>query len=351
MSQQENFDALMSGLNQILSDEEKLKLIRPSQQKVLKDFAQSSEPFETGIFDLATAFGKTRIMALLADAYRQNAASPVVVVEPTRKLVGQIAAELQEYFGNSLKIGKFFSEEKETVHPILVTTYNSLENLANIINPETVGLLLLDEGHHVVSDKRMEIARRFVNACQYGMTATPDYSEDRTLKNLLTHTIAHVDILKGIEDEILSPFSNTILFSNFQLDLSGVKRIGGSGDYDIAEYRRAFANALSPVHMPNTPATTWQDAHRQIAHEVALFYQNMAPHKRHCLINCHTQEEAQIQAEEINKVFGKTVAGVWTTDTQKTNALADFEAGKLGALCQVGMLQEGYDFINKTMQW
>ncbi|MBR6411997.1 MAG: DEAD/DEAH box helicase family protein [Alphaproteobacteria bacterium] len=342
--QQENFNALINGLARILSDSEKVSTLRPSQQKVLRDFIQSPEQFKTGIFDLATAFGKTRIMALLADAYHQNAPHQIIIAEPTRELVGQIATELSTYFSDTAKVGQFFSEKKDTTHPILVTTYSSLDKLAHIVNPQNVGLLLLDEGHHAVSDKRMEIVRRFSNACQYGMTATPDYSEDRTLKNLLHNTIAHVDIRQGIHDGILSPFSNIVLFSTFQLDLSQVKRVGGSGDYDIEDYRQAFAKALSPVHLSNTSDTDWKNAHRKIAHEIALFYQSMVPHKKHCLINCHTQEEAKIQAEEINKVFGKPTAGVWTSNTQKTAALSDFESGKLGVLCQVGMLQEGYDF-------
>ena len=341
--QQENFNALIHGLADILSDKEKVESIRPSQQKVLKDFLHSPEQYKTGIFDLATAFGKTRIMALLADAYHQNADHQIVVVEPTQELVHQIAEEFSDYFSDNKKVGKFFAERKDTRHPILVTTYNSLEKLAQIVNPDSIGLLLLDEGHHAVSDKRVEIVRRFSNACQYGMTATPDYSEDRTLKNLLGNTIAHIDIRQGIYDGILSPFSNVILFSKFQLDLSKVKRTG-TGEYDIADYHQAFSKALSPVHMPNTEDTGWQDAHRRVAHEVALFYQSLASDKKHCLINCHTQEEAQIQAEEINKVFGRKQAGAWTTDSKNTHALSEFESGKLGALCQVGMLQEGYDF-------
>ena len=341
--QQENYKALLGGLAHILSDKAKIDTIRPSQQKVLKEFIYSSEQFKTGIFDLATAFGKTRIMALLAEAYHSRADRQIIVVEPTKELVRQIAGEFSDYFGKSLKVGQFYSDQKDTTQPILVTTYNSLDKLAQTIDPKSTGILLLDEGHHAVSDKRMEIVRRFSNACQYGMTATPDYSEDRTLKNLLTNTIAHVDICQGIRDGILSPFSNIVLFSKFQMDLSQVKRTG-TGDYDIAEYRQAFSKALSPVHMPNTDDSDWQSAHRKVAHEVALFYQSMSTHKKHCLINCHTQEEAQIQAEEINKVCGAPVAGVWTTNTQQTSALSDFESGKLGALCQVGMLQEGYDF-------
>ena len=341
--QQKNFDALKRGLTSILSDQNKIGSIRPSQQKILKDFIQDPAQYKKGIFDLATAFGKTRIMALLADAYQQNAGHRIVIVEPTRELVHQISAEFFEYFSGKKKIGRFFAHHKDTKPSILVTTYNSLGKLAQTIDSKSVGLLLLDEGHHAVSDRRMEVVRQFSNACQYGMTATPDYSEDRTLKNLLENTIAHIDIRQGINDGILSPLSNMILFSKFQMDLSKIRRCG-TGEYDITEYHQAFAKALSPLHTPNTEDIGWQDAHRCIAREVALFYQSIAPSKKHCLINCHTQEEAQIQAEEINKAFGKKVAGVWTTDTQNTHALSDFESGRLSALCQVGMLQEGYDY-------
>ena len=95
--------------------------------------------------------------------------------------------------------------------------------------------------------------------------------------------------------------------------------------------------------------------HELIANEIAVFYQNYEDETvgkvqgKKCMINCRSQAEAKLQVRALNKLFGKTVAGTWTTDTKDKTILNKFVNGDLPILCQVGKLSEGFDMPKLDM--
>ena len=365
MNQRENTDAILKGLKAILPQQ----ILHQSQRDVFLQYLENPEKPQTGIFDLATGFGKTRMMSVLIMAYfHQIPDGKVIIVVPTQDLVKEQPTKINDYISEVCKIddgfmtellmkfdiGLFYGiqtkeeKEKSIKKPVILTTYNSLENLEGRICAENVGLLLLDEAHHAVSPARMNTIRGFVNAAQYGMTATPWYSESKNLNTLLKNTIAHVSAAQSIRDGDLANCKNILMVSNFKVDLSNIKK-NTSGDYDDQEYNAALIKAMKGRISNQISTDTWEEVHTEIARSVAEVYKTYKDkdvgqiNQKSCMINCRSQKEAEIQARELNELFGYHIAGVWTSDHTDETVYNAFKEGKLQVICQVARLGEGFD--------
>ncbi len=358
---QSNLRHLLNGLRAFLPNCD----LRQSQLDVFDTFlSQAGEKYlSKGFFDLATGFGKTRMMNVLAESYlSQNPNGKVIVVVPTQGLIQDANGDgmikwfndfHQMYFSQPLSIGAFYAYEKSTTQQIIVTTYASLSRLVEKINPKEVSLLLLDEAHHGLTQKRMDIIKEFSNACCYGLTATPAYSPDKNLENLLGSVISEIKTVQAIEDGILAPCKNILLSSKIKVDLTNISK-NNQGEYDEKDFEEALETALL-AYKADGYAQNWQNMHELIAYELAHFYQNYIDETigkvqgKKCMINCRTQEEARLQARVLNNLFGKIVAREWTTDTKDKSILDSFVNGDLPVVCQVGKLAEGFDMPSLDM--
>ncbi|MBR4927843.1 MAG: DEAD/DEAH box helicase family protein, partial [Alphaproteobacteria bacterium] len=357
---QTNFNHIVDGLRTFLP----ICDLRRAQLDIFEEFLSKSDQNVTkGFFNLATGFGKTRMMTVLTESFLlQNPTGKVVVVVPTTALVkdengdGMIKRFQdfhQMYHHEPLSIGAFYTYSKDTKSDIIVTTYSSLNTLAKEINPKEVGLLLLDEAHHSLSEKRIEAIKEFSNACCYGLTATPAYSSDKSLETLLGSVISEMNTVQAVKDGLLAPCKNILLSSKIKVDLSAVSKTS-QGEYQQHELEKILSQALMAYQSEGT-AQNWQNVHELIANEIAVFYRNYVDETlgqvqgKKCMINCRSQVEAKLQARALNKLFGKTVANTWTTDTKDKTILNKFVNGDLPVLCQVGKLSEGFDMPELDM--
>lgn len=125
-----NYTHIINGLRHIAP----LRELRQAQADIFTDFlSQSDKNLTKGFFDLATGFGKTRMMNILSEAYlSQNPNGRMIVVVPTKALVcdengdGMIKRFKdfhQMYHTEPLSIGAFYSKKKDAKQNIIVTTY------------------------------------------------------------------------------------------------------------------------------------------------------------------------------------------------------------------------------------
>ena len=124
MERQKNTQSIISALDEIMKDDQTLL---PLQRDVLEQFKSDPENHQTGIFDLATGFGKTVIMSALMAAYlRNNPKGKVVVAVPTQTLIeneadGGHIERLKDFFksfnqrfsSDELDVGAFYSDKKD----------------------------------------------------------------------------------------------------------------------------------------------------------------------------------------------------------------------------------------------
>lgn len=102
---------------------------------------------------------------------------------------------------------------------------------------------MLDEAHHSLSDVRAQAIHAFSNACCYGLTATPAYSPDKNLENLLCSVISEMNTVQAVKDGLLTPCKNILLSSKIKVDLSDVSKTS-QGAYQEDELEQALSRAL-----------------------------------------------------------------------------------------------------------
>ena len=126
-----------------------------------------------GILSLPTGFGKTRCAAAIMKAYDPEQlklrGTPMVVFSAPDKDINRKNWEALKEVLPDRDIGLVMSGAKKFSDDILVITLDSL----HLINPDDVGVLIVDEVHTAGSSGRAEVLSRFHNAARWGVSATP----------------------------------------------------------------------------------------------------------------------------------------------------------------------------------
>jgi len=193
-----------------------------------------------GYFEIPTGVGKTALFLAIISCYLKATetmpdAPRVIIHEPLNDLVGQTALEFADFmpklartiegedsagrrmdFDNGvLEIHHSKRKGAKNDHRVLITTYQSqaAEERAFVeadnkveaasrraMKPEDFHLVIHDEAHYVNGAKYGAAAvDKFRGAIQLGVTATPEYSEDRTVANKLVHRYYELPLNTAIE--------------------------------------------------------------------------------------------------------------------------------------------------------
>lgn len=211
-----------------------------AQLAVMGDLKRFAERGNAGYIELPTGSGKTVLFTELIKATDVK----TLVLVPTQQLVEQTIEELNS---NGIETRSVNISNPETSRHVSVATYAGFVKYhrsgygGRYINPADYGLVVLDEGHHGLAEGATEALQPFKHAFQVGFTATPDYSEDRKLEQLLPTPIHRLSIGEAIDWGLVSSFSNILMKTN--VDLSDVS-ITTSGDYDSRELDVAINTEL-----------------------------------------------------------------------------------------------------------
>lgn len=211
------------------------QVLRERQVGVFEDLRDFLEQGGTeGYVKLPTGVGKTVLFTELIEALDLR----TLVVVPTKLLIKQTKEAIEE-FASDLDIGRIYASAKEYGRQVTITTYDSLVSqiATGKIKPEDFDCVVLDEAHVSLSDKRVEAVKSFKQAVKIGFTATPEYSPNKKVGNLLGHEIHRMDIKEAVEEGLLSPFS--ALIAKTEVDLSKVKIKENTDEYDEKELEKA----------------------------------------------------------------------------------------------------------------
>lgn len=121
-----------------------------------------------GVFHLPTGYGKTTVAALLS----QRLGLKTLIIVPRDAIFAQFEKEFQTWFG--YEVGKI----KGSVVKIKDITVASAESLSRKRElreslKDQFGLVIIDEAHLFITEKRMAMLSAFQAKYIYGMTATP----------------------------------------------------------------------------------------------------------------------------------------------------------------------------------
>ena len=127
-----------------------------------------------GILSAATGFGKTVMTSAIIRAYdreklRKRGTPLVVFAAPDKDINMKNWEELTRFLPDR-DVGIVMSGKRKFSDDVQVITLDSL----HLLNPDDVGILIVDEVHTAASDSRSDVISRFRNAVRWGVSATPN---------------------------------------------------------------------------------------------------------------------------------------------------------------------------------
>lgn len=172
-----------------------------------------------GFFEIPTGIGKTAIfVGILNEAQKaaqEDAQSlRMMVVVPTRNLLGQVKDSFEEYgpelFSN---LGIYGDGDQDLDQNLILTTYTSWTTLVERgdIGSHNVDILVHDEAHRGTSDRRVD---NFFNAfgdetARIAVTATAHFDETKSVERTHGHSIYYKSLPDAVKDGELASYIQT----------------------------------------------------------------------------------------------------------------------------------------------
>ncbi|MCO4764372.1 MAG: DEAD/DEAH box helicase, partial [Myxococcales bacterium] len=277
------------------------------------------------VVSLPTGSGKTVIFSELA----RMAKRPVLVLAHREELLTQAREKLQRAVGPD----KFVAIEQgplraESHAHIVVASIRSLhaDRLTQLLSRIRFGLVLYDECHHAVAEDNQRVLRDLGcfdpnwRGTLLGLTATTNRADGMGLDTVFEHIIYQ----RSMSDLMTAGW--LVKLRGFRIataaDLRGLR--GGGLDFDEAE----LADAVDIEERNGLVARSIQELARD----------------RRTVVFCVTVRHARNLTHALNRIG--VPAGIVYGDMKperRRQMLADFRAGKLSALTNVGVLTEGFD--------
>lgn len=300
-------------------------VLRPYQQEAIaRVIATRRSGVTRMVVCLPTGAGKTVIFSELARLARR----PVLVIAHRRELVQQARDKLIAALGDPSVVA---IEQAGTTAPkqarVVVASIRSLreERLARVLAAREFGLVVYDECHHAIAEDNQRVLRSlgvFDSAWTgtlLGFTATTLRGDGAGLDAVFDVIAYRRGIGEMVADGYLAPLRGYRIAT--AADLASVR---GGNDFVVEELAEAVdieeRNAL-----------------------VARSIQELARDRR-TLAFCVTVRHARHLARALNAIGVPTgiVHGAMKHD-ERARTLADFRAGRLAAVTNVGVLTEGFD--------
>ncbi|HWR19075.1 MAG TPA: DEAD/DEAH box helicase [Clostridia bacterium] len=291
---------------------------RPYQQEARHAIhAEWDKGIKNTLLVLPTGTGKTIVFSMVIEDCVRNG-ERVLVLAHRGELLDQAADKLAQATGLGCATEKAEESCIGSWFRVVVGSVQSLmrESRLQQFSPEYFGRIIVDEAHHAISDSYQRILHHFDQAKVLGVTATPDRGDMRNLGSFFQSLAYEYTLPKAIKDGYLCPIK--ALTIPLKLDLTGVGT--QAGDYKAGD----LGTALDPyLH--------------QIADEM----------DKHCIgrktVVFLPLIKTSQKFRDILEQKGFRAAEVNGNSDDRSEILADFDAGKYDVLCNSMLLTEGWD--------
>lgn len=296
---------------------------------ILREFGEHSSTLAV----LPTGLGKT---VLFADVIRRmhERGTRAMVLAHREELVTQAADKIRRVTGldAQIEMGEYhvttmFGE----MPPVVVSTVQTHcaggdgGGRMSKFDPADFGLVVIDEAHHATSStyrRCVDWYRRNADCKVLGVTATPDRADEAALGQVFESVAYEYGVLDAIRNGWLVPIEQQMVTVG-TLDFSGVRTTAGDlNQGDLAEVMEDERN-LQGVAAPTV----------EICGD------------RRAIVFAATVAQAERLAEILNRYRPDGAAWVCgkTDRDERRKTLADFRAGRLQFVVNVGVLTEGFD--------
>lgn len=162
-----------------------------------------------GIVVAGTGAGKSIIAACMVKLYQEKCNYNTLIIVPTKDLIQQMYDDMKAF---DIDIGRFYSDEKETNHFNLVSTWQSLQNNPSLI--EKYRCVIVDECHGAKGSVLKKLLLSHANKAniRIGLTGTlPKHESDRmAVKSVLGECLLETQASHLIDHGWLAKLNLTV---------------------------------------------------------------------------------------------------------------------------------------------
>lgn len=307
--------------------------LRDYQELAAEGVFREWEEHTSALAVLPTGLGKTVLFAEIIRRMHECGARAMVLAH-REELITQAADKIQRVTGleAQIEMGEYHVQPYfGQMPPVVVSTVQTHcaggdgAGRMSKFDPQDFGLVVIDEAHHATSStyRRCIDWYRQNPACKVlGVTATPDRADEAALGQVFEGVAYEYGVLEAIQNGWLVPIEQQMVTVG-SLDFSGIRTTAGDlNQGDLAEVMETERN-LQGIAAPTV----------EICGD------------RRAIIFATTVEQAERLAEILNRY--KPDKAAWlcgkTDKEDRRNMLADFKAGRLQFVVNVGVLTEGFD--------
>ena len=292
--------------------------LRPYQAEAKQAIlAAWDEGYRKTLLVLPTGCGKTVVFSSVTEN-QVNKGHRVLIMAHRGELLDQAADKLKEASGLDSVLEKAESTSLGSFLPVTVGSVQSLaqeKRLARFPNNYFQDIIV-DEAHHCLSDSYKRVLDHFPNANILGVTATPDRGDMKNLGEFVDSKAYEYSMTEAIREGYLCPIKAQMI--PLELDIADVGI--SSGDFSAGE----IGHALEPyLHQIASEMANYCRGRKTV-----VFLPLIATSQKFCAM----LNDAGLRAAEVNG-----------NSDDRSEVLADFEAGKYDVLCNSMLLTEGWD--------
>lgn len=301
-------------------DRDRRPTLRPYQVAAIAAIeAQWAAGILCTLLVLATGGGKTVIFAEAARSV-VHAGRRALVLAHREELLEQAQSKLADV---GVLAGIEKADRRAGRAPTVVASVQSLQGkrLA-ALDPREFGLVVVDEGHHVMAPSYRKILAHFAGVPILVVTATPDRGDGKGLREVVQTVAYRYELRDAIRDQWLVPIVARRIFVD-SIDLSGIKsRAGDLAQDELAEVMAADGAVIGVV----VPLLEQAGDRRTIVFAVSV---------------AHAMALAQAICER--KPGAARFAHGEMDRAARAELLADYRAGRFQFLVNCALYTEGFD--------
>lgn len=263
----------------------------------------------------ATGVGKRMMAVDLMGHFSRS-----LFIAHREELIIQAYNEIEKYFPMNVGIvkGSTFEIDKK----IVVASVQTLCNRLDKIDPNTFGLVIIDESHHYAAVTYLRTARHWTPKLLTGWTATPRRLDGLSLSNVFEKIVFEYDIQNGIRDGFLAPIEAYQIKT--VTDISRIKRT--AGDFNQRQLSEAVDSELRN-ELIVSKYKTYTEGMQAIAY-------------------CVDIEHAYHLRDKFREhgISSETVVSDTTRCPNRNEIINKFKSGEITVLTNVEILTEGFDY-------
>lgn len=292
--------------------------LRPYQVKAIEAIHEEwNKNNKRTLLVLPTGCGKTIVFSKVVENQTSDG-SRALILAHRNELLMQASDKLLRTCGMESALEK---AEYTSIGSEKLVTLGSVQTLAkesrlHNFPPDYFKTIVVDEGHHAMSDSYQTILNYFKDAYVLAVTATPDRSDQKNLGQFFHSKAYEYSINQAVRDGFLCPVKAQMIPLELNITNVGIS----NGDYAVGE----VGSALEPYL-------------NQIALEMLNYCKG-----RKTVVFLPLVKTSQKFCELLN-VHGLRAVEVNGNSKDREEILKDFEAGEYDVLCNSMLLTEGWD--------